>query len=154
MHRAEIRIGFRDSRRSRRGVDVVIGFLEKDDYRRRTGYAKEYAWHLLKGIELTASQRRRLQEIALRYLHKRMRREFWYMCRCSHGIADDQFRSQVMILTKSKDVLVRKRASLLQAYFVSLEAGEASHREFHFECLESKRYTRRPLSLREGRSRE
>jgi hypothetical protein len=154
MHRTEIRIGFRDSKRSSRGVDVVIGFLEQDNYRRRTGYAKEYAWHLLKGIELTGSQRRRLLEIALRYLHKRMRREFWYMCRFIHRIADDSFRSQVATLTQSKDALVRKRASLLQAYFVSTEAGEASHRAFQSECLRTKRYARRPLSWREALSRE
>lgn len=154
MPRTEIRIGFRDARRSGRAVDVVIAFLERDDYRRRTGYAKEYAWHLLKGIELTRSQRRRLQEVALRYLHRRMRREFWYMCRFIHRIADVSFRSQVAMLTQSKDALLRKRASLLQAYLVSPDAGEVSHKEFNSECFDSNLYARRQISLREACIRE
>ena len=151
MRRTEIRIGFRDSKRSRRAVDVVIGFLERDDYRRRTGYAKEYAWHLLKRVELNGSQRRRLRAVALRYLHKRMTREFWYMCRCVHRIADDAFRSQVAMLIQSKEKLVAKRALLLSAYFAGLEEGEASHREFHSECLQNKRYEWRPLSWYQAR---
>ena len=147
MHRrTETIIAFQNLTRSRGDMDAVIRFLERDDYRRRTGYAKEYAWHLLKRAELSASQRRRLLEVANRYLHRRMGREFWYMCRFIHRIADDAFRSQVAMLLKSKDELVGKRASLLQAYFAGPEAGEAAHREFHFECLKHKRYVWRPLS--------
>jgi hypothetical protein len=109
-----------------------------DEYSRGSGYDKEYIWHRLKRVEVNGSQRRRLEEIAVRYLHRRMRREFWSMCRFIHRIADDAFRAQVAMLMKSKDQLVRKRASLLQAYFAGLEAGEASHREFQSECFRKK----------------
>jgi len=122
-HRTEIRIAFRDSKRHGRGTDALIRLLEKDEYRHRTGYAKEYAWHLLKTTSLNGSQRKGLRAIALRYLHKRMNREFWYMCRFIHSIADDEFRSQVAMLSESKDELVRKRASLLQAYLASPAAA-------------------------------
>src|SRR4030095_5537329 len=151
MHRTELRIAFRESKQSRCGVDVLIRFLERDDYRRRTGYAKEYAWQLLKRAELNGSQRRRLQEGALRYLQKRMRREFFYMCRFIHRIAVDDFRAQVALLVQSKDAFVSKRASLLQAYFSGPESGEASRREFQFECLRSKRYVWRPISCYQAR---
>jgi len=140
MHRrTETKIAFWNLSRNIGDIDAVIRFLEKDDYRRRTGYSKEYAWHLLKRAEFNGSQRRRLLQVALRYLHRRMGREFWYMCRFIHKIADDAFRAQVAMLMKSRDELVRKRASLLQAYFAGPEAGESSHREFQSECL-SKKY--------------
>jgi hypothetical protein len=42
------------------------------------------------------------------------------------------------MLMKSKDELVRTRASLLQAYFAGPEAGESSHREFQSECRRKK----------------
>ena len=139
MHRrTETKIAFSNARRCRGDLDALIRFLERDDYRRRTGYSKEYGWHLLKRVELTGTQRRRLLEIAQRYLHRRMGREFWYMCRFIHRIADDAFRAQVAMLMKSKDELVRKRASLLQAYFAGPEAGEVSHREFRSECFRKK----------------
>ena len=133
-HRTETKIAFRDSKRHRRGTEALIRFLEKDEYRHRTGYAKEYAWHLLKTTSLNGTQRRRLRAIALRYLHKRMNRESWYMCRFIHRIADDGFRSQVAMLIQSKDELVGKRASLLQAYLEGPVAGEGAHREFQSEC--------------------
>jgi hypothetical protein len=130
----EMTLAFRRTTQ-RRDVEVLIRILDLDEYCGGSGYAKEYIWHRLKAVELNGSQRRRLQEIAFRYLHKRMKREFWYMCRFIRRIADDAFRSRVAKLAESKDELVRKRASLLQAYLESPIAGEAAHRNFHYELL-------------------
>jgi hypothetical protein len=149
-HRTELYIAFRDQK-PHRCVGALIRFLDRDVYRHGSGYANEAAWHLLKSSVLTSSQRRQLQEIALRYLHKRMTREFWYMCRfiCRH--ADDAFRARVDRLADSKDRLVQKRASLLRAYLESPAAGEEAHREFKYECLRTKRYVWRPLSFYQAR---
>ena len=139
MHRVtEMRIAFCRTAQ-RRDVENLIKYLDKDEYRFRSGYAKEYTWRRLNAVELNGSQRRRLMEIALRYLHKRMNREFWYMCRFIRRIADDAFRYRVADLAESKDDLVRKRASLLHAYLQSADAGEAAHREFGYECFRAKR---------------
>ena len=117
-----------------RGLETIISFLQRDEYRHRSGYAKEYAWHLLTRAPLTERQKERLRSVALEYLRRRMQREFWYMCRFICRIADTQFRNRVQELTKSKDELIRKRASLLNAYLQSPEKGERVRREFWYEC--------------------
>jgi hypothetical protein len=144
-HRTELYIACRDQKR-RRSVGTLIRLLDRDVHRHGSGYAKETAWQLLTNSVLTVSQRRQLQEIALRYLHKRMTREFWYMCRFICKNTDDAFRGKVDRLTQSNDRLVRKRASLLRAYIDSPASGEAAHREFRHECFRTKRYVWRPLS--------
>lgn len=154
MHRViEMRLAFRRTA-NRRDVENLIKYLDRDEYCDGSGYGKERAWRRLRVVQLNGSQLRRLQEIALRYLHKRMNREFWCMCRFICGNADDAFRSRVRRVAESKDVLVRKRASLLQAYLQSEVAGEAVRREFRYECLRRKKYVWRRLSWAQARSRE
>jgi hypothetical protein len=146
VHRVmEMKLAFRRTTQ-RRDVENLIRYLDKDEYCGGSGYAKEQAWHRLKAVELNGSQRRRLQEIALRYLHKRMNREFWYMCRFICGIADDAFRTRVAGLAESNDELLRKRASLLNAYLQDRQAGELAHQEFSYKCRRTGRYAWRPMS--------
>jgi len=116
-------------------ADPLIRFLEKDEYKFGTGYAKELIWRNLKRVKLTDNQKQRLRKVAMTYLNKRMQREFWYMCRFIHLIADDTFRSQVKTLTESKDGKVRQRASLLYAYLQSDAQGERVRRDFYYKCL-------------------
>lgn len=120
-----------------RNLELIIRFLNVDEYGFRTGYLKERAWRVLKRAQLTEHQKERLRTIALAYLRRRMQREFWYMCRFIYCIADDQFRLRVEQLTVSKDELIRKRASLLNAYLQSPEKGERRRREFWHECARS-----------------
>ena len=115
--------------------EPLIRFLERDEYRFRTGYVKEYIWHMLKRMPLTERQQEQLRKVALMYLRKRMQREFWYMCRFIAGIADAGFRSQVRRLMNSKDADVSRRASFLDAYLESPVKGEQLRQQFHYECL-------------------
>ena len=121
-----------------RGLDSIIRFLEKDEYRFGSGYLKEYCWHYLKRASLTESQKHRLRQVALEYLHKRMKREFWYMCRFIRRIKEESFRAEVEHLTNSSQSGVRKRASLLKSYLESPETGERMRKKFHRECLDDK----------------
>ena len=125
-----------------RNIESIIRFLSKDEYSFGTGYVKEYAWRVLRRAKLTERQRERLRSVALNHLRKRMRREFWYMCRFICCIADKPFKSRVEQLTASKDELIRKRAVLLNAYLESPEKGERLRVEFWRECLSSKNYSR------------
>jgi predicted glycosyl hydrolase (DUF1957 family) len=115
-------------------TENIIRFLEADDYRFRSGYAKEYCWQRLKQLELTERQKRRLRDVALQYLQKRMKREFWYMCRFIRRISDDAFRTQVQQFVNSRAIEVSKRASFLAAYLESIESGEAVRMQFRHEC--------------------
>lgn len=119
-------------------TNSMIAFLARDEYRFRPGYRKEYYWHHLKQQELTAAQKHRLQNIALNYLQQRMRREFWYMCRCLQPIADEGFRQQVWQLTNSPDGAISKRASLLNEYLKGAEKGEEERKKFKMECRDQK----------------
>ena len=121
-----------------RNLDSIIRFLAKDEYGFRTGYLKEEAWHVLKRATLTERQKQRLRTVALAYLRKRIQREFWYMCRFIHRIADSTFRSQVEHLTKSKDERVRQRAVLLNAYLQRPDIGGRLQQEFWYQCARSK----------------
>lgn len=116
----------------------MIAYLERNDYRFRTGYVKEYYWRYLKQQELTLLQKHRLQKVAIQYLRQRMQREFWYMCRCIQQIADDNFRQHVLQLTNSPDAAIRKRASFLNEYLKGAEAGEHERKKFRMECLTQK----------------
>lgn len=113
-----------------RGIDSIIAFLQADEYHFGSGYVKERSWHLLKRVSLSESQKRRLRVLAIRYLQRRMGREFWYMCRFMPLIADNGFRSEVDELTISKEKDVRQRAILLQAYLRSPEEGERRRKQF------------------------
>src|SRR5689334_9418868 len=115
--------------------EPLIQFLERDEYRFRTGYAKEQIWHDLKDYELTESQKKRLRKVAINYLYKRMQREFWYMCRYIRRIADEPLRAEVKRLLKAKDEKVRKRAWFLNLYLENLEAGERARKRFQIEIL-------------------
>ena len=140
----EIRIALH-RRDNRRDPERMIRYLERDEYRFRSGYVKEAIWRRLNAAELSGLNRRRLLEVAMRYLQKRMNREFWYMCRFISRIADDEFRARVAKLAESRDELIRKRASLLLPYFQSSEAGEAAREKFRHECWSRQRYVWRPL---------
>jgi hypothetical protein len=121
-----------------RSIESIIRFLERDEYRFRSGYLKEYCWHHLKRAQLTESQKHRLRQVALAYLHKRIQREFWYMCRFIWRIADDIFRGQVEHLARSPQPEVSKRASLLKPYLDSPATGERARKKFYYECLHAK----------------
>ncbi len=139
MNRHELRIAARGIREGNsRYAGAIIQFLDKDEYRFGSGYAKEYAWKMLKRADLTEKQKEQLRNIALRYLQKRMQREFWYMCRFIHRIADEAFRARVKQLSASKDEKVRQRAALLLAYFESSEKGEQAHHEFRWQGISRK----------------
>jgi len=62
-----------------RGIDAAIAFLDVDPWFLRSGYAKEIIWHRLKRFPLDASHAAALETIALAWLRRRVRREFWRM---------------------------------------------------------------------------
>jgi hypothetical protein len=91
-------------------LEAVIGYLEEDSRQMRSG--------------LTPEQLKRLEVVALRYLHRAASREFRLMCVTMTFIASPEFWSQVEERLNAEDERVRINAKKLHAYSVSLYHGE------------------------------
>jgi hypothetical protein len=62
-------------------IQVAIDFLVADPVHFRSGYIKEQLWRKVPKWTLSNNDRDRIEKAALSYLNKRIRRDFWYMCR-------------------------------------------------------------------------
>jgi len=106
-------------------VEPVISFLEKDPYSFGSGYRKEKAWRYLRRVLLTKRQKERLCDVAIACVKTRMGREFFPMCRFVCGIMNDKFCQEIYKLSRlSDDGNIKRRATLLAAYFQGVENGE------------------------------
>ncbi|WP_436179670.1 hypothetical protein [Acidovorax sp. LjRoot66] len=62
-------------------VSAALAFLQADPWYHRSGYHKQVVWHRFKRIVLTREELQQLEGVALDYLGRRVRREFWHMAR-------------------------------------------------------------------------
>ena len=62
-------------------VKCALAFLQADPWYHRSGYHKQVVWHRFKRIVLSREELQLLEGVALDYLGRRVRREFWYMAR-------------------------------------------------------------------------
>jgi len=81
------------------GTQLALLFLEVDQYTFRSGYHKQIVWHRLKRLFLTADEQHRLESVAVMYLHKRVRREFWHMVRFMRLRGSPSFWEHVELLS-------------------------------------------------------
>ena len=63
------------------GVDELIEYLEKDEWKFGSGYAKAYIIRMLGKIDLKYTQAERLRRVVLAVVEGRDRREFRHYCR-------------------------------------------------------------------------
>ncbi|NHZ84121.1 hypothetical protein F2P44_33430 [Massilia sp. CCM 8695] len=82
-------------------IELALIFLEVDQVTFRSGYHKEIVWDRLKRLRLTSEQQGRLEEIALLYLHRRVRREFWRMVNFMRQRGSASFWQGVEIIAES-----------------------------------------------------
>jgi hypothetical protein len=94
-------------------IETAVLFLDVDPYFFRSGYMKEVIWTRLKKFDLSAPQRTRLEAIAIAYLHRRIRRDFWHMARYVRRHGRDEFWRQVVSLQESAIPSVRMKAGWL-----------------------------------------
>jgi len=80
---------------SAEGVELALLFLEVDQYTFRSGYHKQIVWDRLKKLHLAPQELQRLEETAIAYLHKRVRREFWHMVRFARLRASSSFWQRI-----------------------------------------------------------
>lgn len=92
------------------GIELAVLFLEVDQYTFRSGYHKQIVWDRLKKINLTPDEHQRLEVVALAYLHKRVRREFWHMISFMRQRASSSFWQRVAILEADGDHAIARKA--------------------------------------------
>ncbi len=95
------------------GIEAAVQFLESNPYFFRSGYMQQETWHRLKRAPLTAKQARRLDLVAIEYLPRPIRREFWDMVRYVRLRGTEALWSDLHKLITSEDRSLKTRAGWL-----------------------------------------
>ena len=111
----------------------ALDFLDADPMHFRSGYTKEEVWRRLGGAPLTPADKIRLEQIALRYLMRRVEREFWLMARVMSKLGSAEFWNQVVTLADSLEEPTKSRASYLLRYRGGVAVGEAFRKRLRME---------------------
>ena len=84
---------------------------------------------------LTLADRNRLEAIALRYLDRRIEREFWVMTSVMSELASEDFWKTAANLADASDEPAKTRASYLLQYREGAQAGEQFRKKLSRENL-------------------
>lgn len=122
----------------RAAIETALDFLEVDPWCFRSGYIKEYIWHYVPQCGLTKNDLVRLRRIALKYLDRRIQREFWFMCRAMTCLGQDDFWELIRNLVRQTHGRKRRRAGFLFSYAQSIEAGEGRRRQLQMQIRSEK----------------
>ncbi len=121
-----------------RAVEAAIEFLVADPIHFRSGYVKEELWHKVPNWDLSKNQIEKIENAALAYILRKIRRDFWYMCKAMARVATPIFWDKVYLLISNEDNLVSKRASYLLSFRNGIEAGQRMRKKVSREILLSK----------------
>jgi hypothetical protein len=116
-------------------IETALDFLDADPKHFRSGYTKEEVWRRLRNAPLTDAQRRRLEEISLRYLDRPVGREFWHMARVMGVVATEKFWNSIASLVESSEGPKKTRASYVSVYRDGATAGAALRKKLRAERL-------------------
>lgn len=119
-------------------IQLGIDFLDADPHHFRSGYTKEEVWRRIRNAPLVAQDKSRLEGIAVRYLDRRISREFWAMARVMPVIASPDFWDRVRGLAESEDEPKKTRATYLLAYEQGAAAGGQNRVKVYREWLAQK----------------
>lgn len=120
-------------------VETAVRFLLADPYYFRSGYLKQYLWQWLARIPLSQPQRTKLEQAALKYLERKVCREFWHMGKAMHRIARAPFWFAVAErVSSSSPERVRDRALLLLLFGADIHAGTTARRQIFERWLMDK----------------
>jgi hypothetical protein len=119
-------------------IQDAIDFLDADPQHFRSGYTKEEVWRRIRNAPLIQTDKNRLQDAALRYLDRRISREFWAMARVMSVLAAAQFWERVQMVAEGDEVPKNVRAQHLLAYQEGAAAGGENRRKVLREFQERK----------------
>ncbi|GAA5081865.1 hypothetical protein GCM10025759_32680 [Lysobacter panacisoli] len=112
-------------------VEAAVSFLVADPYHFRSGYLKEYLWRWLPHCSLTSSARTRLEHAALKYLDRRISREFWNMCKAMALLGRSEFWATVCAKSQIVGTPEAFRAVCLLTYGADVHAGARLRRSIY-----------------------
>lgn len=104
------------------GVDAAIEFLEKDEWRFGSGYAKADLIRLLRKLDLNHTQAERLPRVVLAVVDGRDRREFRHYCRLACKLDSPQLRKELMRRLEDENEVVRRHARWMLEYLSKYQA--------------------------------
>ena len=84
-------------------VPHALAFLEADPWSFRSGYHKQVVWRRFKRFLQSEQELQRLEQVALSYLPKRVRWEFWHMAKFVRARGQPDFWNSVLLLAASTD---------------------------------------------------
>jgi hypothetical protein len=116
-------------------IETALDFLDADPVHFRSGYTKEVVWRRLRGASLTAGNKLRLEGIALRYVQRRIEREFWVMGRAMSKLASNEFWQTAAKLADSAEEPIKTRAAYLLHYRDGVASGEQLRKKLSRERL-------------------
>jgi hypothetical protein len=116
-------------------VEPALAFLEADPYAFRSGYTKQILWNRFKQISLSPDEKQRLESVALSYLNKRVRLEFWDMARYVRLRGSTEFwQSVTQIATASS----RSSAAVKAYWLLLVRANQPIRRKIGGELLRAR----------------
>jgi hypothetical protein len=120
-------------------IERCLTFLEADPKYFRSGYVKESIWRRFMHAPLADRQLRRLEDVALAYVGRRLTREYWYMARTMAETGSHAFWQEVRRLAEVSERTPARRATMLLAYEWGTAAGERMRRDVWYEAAVERR---------------
>lgn len=125
-------------------IQLAIDFLDADPRHFRSGYIKEEVWRRIRNAPLIQEDKTRLENIAIKYLDRRISRDFWAMARVMAVIAPKKFWDQVRTVAESEEPPKKSRAQYLLAYEQGAAVGGRNRVKVYREWLAQKYRERTP----------
>ena len=119
-------------------ISNALIFLLADPYHFRSGYTKEYLWKWFQNLEVSSKTLNSLEIAALKYLDRKLSREFWNMCKTMGRLASADFWMKVLEVAESNKPPKSKRALYLLSHGISIQFGAATRRRVYREILREK----------------
>ena len=95
-------------------------FVELDPYYHRSGYTLERLLRQIKRLRLSEAEKLLIQELILKRIDTKARRNFRDICRLIPKIETDRFRNKVSLRAQSDQPSVKHRADLAVSYFPAI----------------------------------
>lgn len=116
-------------------AESAIAFLEADPFAFRSGYHKQIIWNRFKQIVLSASEKQRLESVAISYLGKRVRWEFWNMAKYVRLRGGAEFWQNVTLIATADS----RSTTAIKAYWLLLvRDNEPVRRRIYSEFLRAR----------------
>lgn len=127
--------GFMSGHPSGRHVESALAFLQADPWYHRSGYHKQVVWNRFKRIFLAAQEKAVLEQIALQYLGRRVRWEFWHMARFVRLRGSDEWWQRVGSLARDP---VRSASAIQATWLVLFKENQPVRHAIHREILRTR----------------